>query len=44
LIVVIPSLDIVVARAGKSWKRAENADHYEVLKPFLGPIARSANP
>jgi CubicO group peptidase (beta-lactamase class C family) len=41
LIVVIPSLDLVVARAGpaKSWKRAEDADHYDVLKPFLVPIA-----
>ena len=39
LIVVVPSLDLVVARAGKSWKRTENADHYDVLKPFLEPIA-----
>lgn len=39
LIVVIPSQDIVVARAGKSWKRDEDADHYAVLEPFLGPIA-----
>ncbi|HUQ68180.1 MAG TPA: serine hydrolase [Planctomycetaceae bacterium] len=38
LIVVIPSLDLVVARAGQSWKRAGGADHYDVLKPFLGPI------
>ncbi len=38
LIVVIPSLDLVVARAGKSWKRG-GGDHYEVLQPFLGPIA-----
>lgn len=41
LIVVMPSLDIVVARAGQSWKRAEGADHYAVLKPFLAPIAQS---
>jgi len=41
LIVVIPSLDIVVARAGKSWKREKVADHYAVLKPFLVPIAQS---
>ncbi len=39
LMVVVPSLDLVAARAGKSWKRAENADHYDVLKPFLEPIA-----
>jgi CubicO group peptidase (beta-lactamase class C family) len=44
LIVVVPSLDLVVARAGKSWKRAENADHYDVLKPFLEPIAASLKP
>ncbi|MDA1276893.1 MAG: serine hydrolase [Verrucomicrobia bacterium] len=42
LIVVIPKLDIVVARAGKSWNRAETADHYEVLKPFLLPIVAAA--
>jgi hypothetical protein len=41
LIVVIPSLDIVVARAGQSWKRENGADHYDVLKPFLGPIVQS---
>jgi CubicO group peptidase (beta-lactamase class C family) len=41
LIVVIPSLDIVAARAGKSWKREKGADHYAVLAPFLGPIATS---
>jgi CubicO group peptidase (beta-lactamase class C family) len=40
LIVVIPSLDIVVARAGDSWKRA-GGEHYAVLEPFLGPIASS---
>jgi len=41
LIVVIPSLDIVAARAGKSWRREQGADHYDVLKPFLVPIAQS---
>jgi len=40
LIVVIPGLDIVVARAGESWKRGEGG-HYAVLKPFLEPIASS---
>ncbi|MBE0537106.1 MAG: serine hydrolase [Phycisphaerae bacterium] len=39
LIVVMPSLDMVVARAGKSWKRTEGAPHYAVLEPFLQPIA-----
>ena len=42
LIVVIPSLDVVVARAGKSWKREKGADHYAVLAPFLEPICASA--
>jgi len=42
LIVVMPSLDIVVSRAGKSWKREKNADHYDVLKPFFQPIAGAA--
>lgn len=42
LIVVIPSLDMVVARAGQSWKRNSGDDHYAVLEPFLGPIAAAA--
>ncbi|HEX5175734.1 MAG TPA: serine hydrolase [Chthoniobacteraceae bacterium] len=42
LIVVMPSLDMVVARAGQSWTRTKGADHYEVLKPFLQPIAKAA--
>jgi hypothetical protein len=41
LIVVIPSLDVVAARAGESWKREEGGGHYEVLRPFLEPIATS---
>ena len=41
LIVVIPSFDIVVSRAGKSWERDPKARHYEVLQPFLGPIVAS---
>ncbi len=40
LIVVIPSLDIVAARAGKSWQRKWDG-HYDVLKPFLEPIVAS---
>lgn len=43
LIVVIPSLDIVVSRAGQSWKRERGEDHYSVLQPFLGPIAAAAD-
>jgi len=42
LIVVIPSLDLVSARAGQSWQRTTDA-HYDVLKPFLEPIAASAS-
>ena len=42
LIVVIPSLDMVVARAGKSWKRSSGAGHYDVLRPFLEPIVAAA--
>ncbi len=41
LIVVIPSQDIVAARAGQSWKRDKGAVHYDVLKPFLTPIAQA---
>ncbi|HWB03030.1 MAG TPA: serine hydrolase [Verrucomicrobiales bacterium] len=41
LIVVMPNLDLVIARAGKSWDRAANAAHYDPLKPFLGPISRA---
>jgi CubicO group peptidase (beta-lactamase class C family) len=40
LIVVIPSLDIVVARAGQSWKRNSD-EHYDVLQPFLQPIVEA---
>jgi CubicO group peptidase (beta-lactamase class C family) len=42
LIVVIPSLEMVVARAGQSWNRNNRDDHYAVLKPFLGPIVAAA--
>ena len=42
LIVVIPSLDIVVTRAGDNgWRSNWNGD-YSVLAPFIEPIARSA--
>ena len=40
LIVVIPSLDIVVARGGRSWKRNWSG-HYDVLEPFFKPIVAS---
>lgn len=41
LIVVIPSLDLVVGRAGRSWKRTSD-EHYDFLKPFLTPIVVAA--
>ncbi len=41
LIVVVPSLDLVAARAGRSWKREPGAGHYDVLRPFLGPVVAS---
>lgn len=37
LIIVVPSLDLVVARAGKSFDDAEGA-RYSRLQPFLEPI------
>lgn len=40
LIVVIPSLDLVVVRAGGGWRNGWNG-HYAVLAPFLEPIAQS---
>lgn len=43
LIVVIPSLDMVVARAGNALPRTKNMGHYEVLQPLLGPIAAAIN-
>ena len=38
LIVVIPSLDIVAARAGKSVNKARNSS-YKAIEPFIEPIA-----
>ena len=43
LIVVIPSLDIVIARAGSSWDE-QRGSHYGKLKPFLEPIVASVIP
>ena len=40
LIVVIPSLDLVVARAGQVLEADASTDHYDVLRPFLEPIVR----
>ncbi|MDA1015560.1 MAG: serine hydrolase [Planctomycetota bacterium] len=43
LIVVIPSLEIVASRAGRSWNRNWSG-HYDVLAPFLEPIATAVLP
>ena len=43
LIAVIPSLDIVVSRAGKSWANDWDS-HYGKLKPFLEPIVGLGRP
>ena len=40
VIVVIPSLDIVASRAGKSMSERRNP-HYAPIEPFLSPIAQS---
>ncbi|UCG47363.1 MAG: serine hydrolase [Phycisphaerales bacterium] len=40
LIVVIPSLDVVAARAGKSLNKARNSA-YSAIEPFIAPIALS---
>src|SRR5690606_17259782 len=41
LILVIPSLDIVATRTGRSWPRRDGAEHYDVLAPFFNPIVAS---
>jgi len=40
LIVVIPSLDLVAARAGQGWREGWSADP-EILAPFLRALART---
>ena len=41
LIIVIPSLDIVAVRAGKSLNKARNSD-YKAIEPFIEPIVLSS--
>ena len=43
LILIIPSLDIVVSRAGPSWTGPKKPNFYKVLEPFLKPIVASIN-
>jgi CubicO group peptidase (beta-lactamase class C family) len=38
VILIVPSLDLVVARAGKSWPRMPGGAHYDPLRPFFEPI------
>jgi CubicO group peptidase (beta-lactamase class C family) len=38
LIFIVPDYDLVAVRAGESWKRTPNANHYDVLKPFFVPL------
>ena len=38
LIFVVPSLDLVVTRTGKSWPRKPGGQHYDPLRPFFEPI------
>jgi CubicO group peptidase (beta-lactamase class C family) len=40
-IIVIPSLDIVVARLGGDWRVDDTAPFIPVLEPFLRPIVES---
>jgi CubicO group peptidase (beta-lactamase class C family) len=44
LIVVIPSLDLVVVRAGNGFGRSTWNANYSVLNPFITPIVRAASP
>lgn len=38
LILIVPSLDIVASRTGRSWPRKKGAATYDVLRPFFEPI------
>ena len=44
LIFVVPSLDLVVARAGKSWPRLPGGAHYDPLGPFFEPLVAACHP
>lgn len=43
LIFVVPSLDLVVARAGKSWPRQPGGAHYDPLRPFFEPLVAACH-
>lgn len=40
-ILVVPSLDLVAARAGPAWQPGSWGSNYNVLKPFFAPLAQS---
>ncbi len=43
VILVVPSLDLVVARAGRSFRRQPGwSGHYDVLRPFFEPLVAAA--
>lgn len=44
LIIVIPSLDLVVARAGNGFGRSTWNANYSVIAPFIDPIVRATAP
>jgi CubicO group peptidase (beta-lactamase class C family) len=44
LIIVIPSLDIVIARAGNAWRTGAWSANYSALDPFITPIVQSVTP
>jgi hypothetical protein len=43
VILVVPSLDRVVARAGESWPRNPGGTHYDPLRPFFEPMIAAVN-
>lgn len=43
VILVVPSLELVVARTGKSWPRKSGGAHYDPLRPFFEPIIAAIN-
>ncbi|MCF8023997.1 MAG: serine hydrolase [Desulfobacteraceae bacterium] len=43
IIAVIPSLDLVIVRAGDSFKDSRSPSYYEVLEPFFEDIVSSVN-
>lgn len=40
-IIVIPSLDLVVVRAGKGWPGERSPSYYRILEPFIKPVVEA---